>query len=1127
MRATVSSKSWIALLALTAATGIGAANAQSELTTTHHDITAIVRPETQSIDVTDRWTIPGALVTDDMTFTLNAALKAKSETNGIKLELVKANAPGEDVGMDREEQNGGSLVTVNVYKLNGVKAGQETTVDLSYAGKIDTPIAAVGEEYARGFSQTPGLIEQRGAYLAGSTMWTPQIDGALITYKMTVDLPKEWKSVSQGKRLDSAAKGKRHVDVWEVTTPTEEAHLIAAPFSEYTRDIGGGVIAQAFLRSPDDALAERYLEVTGQYKQMYDAMIGPYPYAKFALVENFWETGYGMPSFTLLGEQVIRFPFILHSSYPHELLHNWWGNGVFVDFASGNWCEGLTAYLADHLVSEQNGKGDLHRRDILLRISDFVTPENDFPLTAFRSRYNPVTEAIGYGKTAIVFDMLRQRVGDKTFIAGLQKFYRDNSFRNASWGDIRTAFEAVSKQDLAAFFTQWVEHDGVPDLKLENADTKGKSITITVAQTQPGPALAMDVPIALYAGGKAIRQTLKFDGSASSLTQTFDLPAKAERVEIDPQFNVYRRLSPFEVPTSLSKAFGAEKSMIVLPSTDEAARYDSLVKSWARSGLEVVKDADISDLPADRAVWVLGTTNKLIPVVNAALKAEGATLDAAGAMLDGTKFASADSSLVIAARHPKAPASAVVFVSATTPAAAEGLARKLPHYGKYSWLAFSGDEPENTGKGEWTPRNTPLARDLAANVKPVVLTQRPALAELPSLIDAERMKSDVTWLADPAREGRGVGSAGLEASADYITKRFSELGLAPLGKDYAQSFTMKGPGGKDVAVKNIVGVLPGTNPAYAGQSVIVSAHYDHLGLGWPDVRAGDEGKIHPGADDNASGVAAMMELARLLQDYKPERSIVFIAFTGEEAGLIGSKHYVGAAKAGGFPYPLDKTMVVLNMDTVGRLEGGKIRIFGGETARDLPFVFQGVGFTTGTGIEIIPKDMGGSDQKAFAEAGVPGVQVFASTAADYHHPSDTADKIDVAGLVKVVEAVKEAATYFAGRPEPMPFAGSTAEAAATQANAGESGARRVSTGLVPDMAFAGKGVRAGSVTDGSGAAAAGLKTGDVVISLAEHKVGDLRELSDALKTFTPGQVIDVVYLRDGKEAKTSMTLGAR
>ena len=212
----------------------------------------------------------------------------------------------------------------------------------------------------------------------------------------------------------------------------------------------GAVKALAFLRKPDQALADRYLDATAQYLDMYRDLFGPYPYSKFALVENFWETGYGMPSFTLLGEQIIRFPFILTSSYPHELLHNWWGNGVFVELAGGNWCEGLTAYLADHLIAEQRGQGADHRRAILQRVTNYVTPENDFPVSRFQSRHDGVTEAIGYGKTAMIWNMLRDKVGDAQFIKALQAFYRDNRFREASFDDIRKSFEAVSGLDLRA-----------------------------------------------------------------------------------------------------------------------------------------------------------------------------------------------------------------------------------------------------------------------------------------------------------------------------------------------------------------------------------------------------------------------------------------------------------------------------------------------------------------------------------------------------------------------------------------------------------------------------------------------------------------------------------------------------
>ena len=161
----------------------------------------------------------------------------------------------------------------------------------------------------------------------------------------------QWHVISQG---NGTSRDEQGVARWDSDGLVEQIYLVGGPLLRYS-DAAGAVEALVYLREQDDALARKYLDATAQYLEMYRQLIGPYPYGKFALVENFWETGYGMPSFTLLGPQVIRFPFILHSSYPHEILHNWWGNSVFVDYEKGNWCEGLTAYLADHLVQEQRG----------------------------------------------------------------------------------------------------------------------------------------------------------------------------------------------------------------------------------------------------------------------------------------------------------------------------------------------------------------------------------------------------------------------------------------------------------------------------------------------------------------------------------------------------------------------------------------------------------------------------------------------------------------------------------------------------------------------------------------------------------------------------------------------------
>src|SRR5262245_16642718 len=685
----------------------------------HHELTVTLDPPNHRLKVRDRIRIPGAVAS--ATISLNADLSVQA-TGGPRLVPTRSRVQGSDSGMDRDA----SGVPVNVYRLEGATPGQDLTLDLQYEGAINFSVRQSGGEYARSFSQSPGLIEARGVYLAGSTYWVPRVDDALVTYTLAVELPAGWRSVSQGERTASGTSPSGVSERWSVATPTEEVHLIAAPFTEYSRD-AGAVGAMAFLRKPDQALADRYLKATAQYLETYRSLLGPYPYSKFALVENFWETGYGMPSFTLLGEQVIRFPFILHSSYPHELLHNWWGNGVFVDFASGNWCEGLTAYLADHLIAEQRGQGAEHRRAILQRVTDHVMPENDFPLSRFRSRHNAATEAVGYGKTAMTFNMLRDKVGDAQFIKALQGFYRDNRFRVASFDDIRTSFEAVSGLDLRPFFDQWIKDVGTPDLKLDHAAAHGGRVDITLSQAQSGRLFTLEVPVVIATDKGVETRTVSMPSDRARVDVSFELDGSAQRVEIDPQFQLYRRLSPFEIPPSLSKAFGAKKVLIVM-SAEGASIHAGLAKAWSRDGVETVMDSQLDTLPVDRAVWVFGAGNKFAPAVAEALKSYGASLDATGLRPANVSYEAAGRSLVAGVRHPDNLESVVVYVSASSEAAANALARKLPHYGRYSWLVFAGDAATNEASGEWPIADTPLARNLTPQGRPIKLAPRKALA---------------------------------------------------------------------------------------------------------------------------------------------------------------------------------------------------------------------------------------------------------------------------------------------------------------------------------------------------------------------------------------------------------------
>ncbi len=381
---------------------------------------------------------------------------------------------------------------------------------LTYSGEIFYPPRQDVRE-ARSFESTPGIIAAEGTVLTGDSGWYPGFGDGMLTFSLDIDLPRGWRAISQGRRGDESAPvaGSQAHAHWEEKNPQDEIYLIAAPFTEYARN-DDGIESLVYLRTDDAALAQRYQDATARYIAMYRRLIGPYPYAKFALVENFWETGYGMPSFTLLGSQVIRLPFIIDTSYPHEILHNWWGNGVYVDYAGGNWSEGLTAYLADHLLQEQKGSGAEFRRSTLQKYADFVSAGRDFPLTQFTSRHSAQTEAVGYGKAMMMFHMLRRKLGDDAFTRALQNFYRDYKFKRASFTDLEREFSQTagtrSENDLKTFFAQWVQRSGAPQLSLVSArahqDKAGYELSIKVEQTQPGPAYDLDLPIAVTLSGQ-------------------------------------------------------------------------------------------------------------------------------------------------------------------------------------------------------------------------------------------------------------------------------------------------------------------------------------------------------------------------------------------------------------------------------------------------------------------------------------------------------------------------------------------------------------------------------------------------------------------------------------------------
>jgi aminopeptidase N len=987
------------------------------------------------------------------------------------------------------------------------------TIRLRYAATIEHPISREGEDYARGFAETEGTIGPEGAFLGGSSHWYASWGGdGLVTFDLDVTLPPGWDAMSQGRRVQhERSETGTHVR-FVSDDPQEEIWLVAGPWLETARKLDT-IDALAMLRTKDDALAATYLDATGPYVAMYSKLLGPYPYSKFALVENFWETGYGMPSFTLLGPSVLRLPFIVTTSYPHEILHDWWGNGVFVLSARGNWSEGLTAYLADHLSAEQKGGGAGYRQEALQKFADYASRSKDFPLREFKERHSPSTEAVGYGKALMLFHMIRREIGDPAFLKELQSFYASFKFRRASFDELLGALGATR-------FTPWVDRAGAPALAVREVAASptdsGYRLTGTIAQTQSGDPWPLAVPVAVTLDGREAAWQGSIRSTSKGQSFALDLPARPVRLDVDPEFDLFRALDPAEIPPALSGAFGAESAVAVIPSkapADLASAYRALVEEWNHgrpAPIRVVTDAEIESVPGDAAVWLLGWENRFLGGLAPEFGPYGASISPASMHVSDGDVARAGHAVVAVVRHAGHP---VAVVAADSAAQVPGLARKLPHYHKYSYLAFEGDEPKNTIKGRWPVVGSPLTVVLdpagsSADVPMGRLAPRAALAELPPPFSKDRMLATVRALSAPGMNGRAIGSPEIDRAAASIADAMREAGLEPAGGapgDYFQAFEAAS-GSKTIALRNVVGSLRGTKTEWANDSVVVAAHFDHLGPG------------HPGADDDASGVAILLELAKTMAaGPRPLRSIVFVAFSGEESGFLGSKNFV-ATRPGGAT-----TFAMVDLDTVGRLGNGKILVLGAGSADEWKPIVDGAGYVTGAPVQAVVNDPGGSDQTRFLAAGVPAVQLFTGAHADYHAAGDTADKIDGDGLVKVAAVTREIVAYLAGRDRPL-----TARiAGGAPAAPAPSGERRASLGGIPDYGFEGPGVRITGTVPGSPAEKAGLKDGDVIVSLGAVATTTMREFSDALKARAPGDRVEVTVLRDGKKTTVDVVLGSR
>jgi hypothetical protein len=575
------------------------------------------------------------------------------------------------------------------YQLN--LTAPQTSIQLRYQAKLSsTPNCDWLHETCR-------LFDKQGIYLDANSGWYPRSANSLHRFRLHIKgLPSDWLSLSQGQAI---AQG------WQETQAQTSLYLIAGQFKSY-QSKNKAFDTAVYLRQADEALAQQYLDASQQYLGEYSALLGQYPYNKFVVLESFWPTGWGMPSFTMLGSSVMRLPFIPHTSLPHEIVHNWWGNSVYVDAAQGNWSEGLTAYVADQRLKAQQGQGAEYRRDSLQKYATLVNQHNDFPLSQFRARHNDSSQAIGYDKSLMVFHMLHEQLGEQSFYAKLREFYKAYQFRYASFANVLDALGAS-----AEFKQQWLYRTGAPQLAIQGATLqqtdKGYVSELSLAQTQASPAFSLNVPIVFsFADGSTQRHVVSFTQSQQRFK--FALAQLPTQVAVDPAFDVLRIPDTAELPAALAALFTDEPKVIVM-AKDANADLKAAWQQWAQTlkaedARTIIQD-DTQAIPANSTVIMLGGKNAMHEYLLQHIQQPKRLTDVSFT-LNEAQYLCAEHSLAVAVRVDDGRT--FILLDALDTKSWQTLLRKLPHYGKYSYVTFHAQNGNNLAKGQWPIQQSPL-----------------------------------------------------------------------------------------------------------------------------------------------------------------------------------------------------------------------------------------------------------------------------------------------------------------------------------------------------------------------------------------------------------------------------------
>ena len=538
---------------------------------------------------------------------------------------------------------------------------------------------------------TRAFIDERGAFLPANAGWMPGYDEDKVGYRLRVSTPPPYRAVATGEIVDLPRNGPA---VFIAKHALEGPALFAGRFVVKERQHAGTRLMTWF-PAPAMPLSARYLENAGRYLDQLQARIGPYPHGAFHVVAGPLPVGLGFPGLTYVSERILRLPFMQTRSLAHEIAHSWWGNGIAVDYATGNWAEGLTTYLADHALAKAKGP-DPAREMRLGWLRDYAALPDalDMSVRRFVSKTHDGAQVIGYNKVAFLFHMLERELTTAGFDAGLRQFWARHRGQVASWDDLRTAFEDAAGRELGWFFSQWIDRAGAPSVSLGKVRTErtnsGYVVHVTLKQSNPTYHLAVPLEVQTKAGIKHFTVPLEDETGLGQV----QVAARPIRLAVDPTNEIFRQLAAGEsTPIFRDVTLDPLTAVVLATGPDTTAATNARQLTYRLLRRKAISSAAGSSGP----LVVVG----LIEPVTAALAA-------AGIKPPPPTIAHAGTARAWATR--RADGASAMIVSADNAAALAALSRALPHYRRYGYVVFEGHRAIT--RGVWPARHSALVRRL-------------------------------------------------------------------------------------------------------------------------------------------------------------------------------------------------------------------------------------------------------------------------------------------------------------------------------------------------------------------------------------------------------------------------------